>query len=191
MAVCPFCGCKTDELDFITCTVENDEVKICSFCEKQVKKLVADEAPAAAQLRWLESIVSKDVSRDATLYGVVRKLQVKYLPETLSASSSQPSAESVASQPATVKTSAAKTASASEWSSAGTGVSQAQYNELLERIETVENQFKKYKKAQLIKTAVELMAPFILLIIGLIIFFASGLFEDLSGIFNASGLFDM
>jgi hypothetical protein len=74
---------------------------------------------------------------------------------------------------------------------AGAGITAEQYNALVERIEKVEKQFYKYKKTQLIKTAIEIMAPFILLILGLIIFFASGLFEDLSAIFGASGLFDM
>jgi hypothetical protein len=186
MAVCPFCGCKTDELDFIACSIEKTEVKICSFCEKQVKKLVADETPAAAQLRWLESVISKEVEREPSTEGVLKSLSAKYLPEA-----QIPMAEPVAAfnqfeaakKPVAVKPVPPV--------NAGAGITAEQYNALVERIEKVEKQFYKYKKTQLIKTAIEIMAPFILLILGLIIFFASGLFEDLSAIFGASGLFDM
>ena len=38
MSVCPVCGCKTDELDFVLCTIEKNEEMVCSFCEKQIKK---------------------------------------------------------------------------------------------------------------------------------------------------------
>lgn len=182
MAVCPFCGCRTDELDFVACSVENTEVKICSFCEKQVKKIYTDEFPAAAQIRWLESIVSKEVEREPSTEGVLRALSAKYLPEA-----PKPAAEPVAfNQFEAAKKSVAARPVASV--NAGAGITAEQYNALVERIEKVEKQFYKYKKTQLIKTAIELMAPVILLIIGLIIFFSSDLFEDLTSIFDAAGM---
>ena len=82
MAVCPFCGCKTDELDFVLCKVENTEAKVCSFCDKQIKKIDTDENIATAQLRWLESIVSKDIVRDKNITDAINSLKSKYLEET-------------------------------------------------------------------------------------------------------------
>ncbi len=184
MAVCPFCGCRTDELDFVACSVENTEVKICSFCEKQVKKIYADELPAAAQIRWLESIISKEVEREPSTEGVLRALSAKYLPEA-----PKPVAEPVAfNQFEGVKKPVAARPAAPV--NAGAGITAEQYNALVERIEKVEKQFYGYRKMQRIKTAIEIMAPFILVILGLIIFFSSGLFEDLTSIFNASGMLD-
>ena len=57
MSVCPVCGCKTDELDFVLCTIEKNEEMVCSFCEKQIKKLYSDPTPATAQVRWLSSVL--------------------------------------------------------------------------------------------------------------------------------------
>ena len=53
MAVCPLCGCKTDELDFVLCKIEDTEAKVCSFCDKQINKINTDEKQASAQLRWI------------------------------------------------------------------------------------------------------------------------------------------
>jgi hypothetical protein len=55
-----------------------------------------------------------------------------------------------------------------------------QYNNLVARLEKLEKSFNKYRKAQLMKTVMELGIPVILAIIIAIIFFSSGLFDSLS-----------
>ena len=45
MAVCPICGCKTDELDFVEKMIGTVNCKACSFCSRQLN--VFDTNPGA------------------------------------------------------------------------------------------------------------------------------------------------
>lgn len=173
MAVCPLCGCKTDELDFVLCKVENTEAKVCSFCDKQIKKIDADENIATAQLRWLESIVSKDIVRDKNISDAINSLKSKYIVE----SEAQDSPATIGNEFAEIK----KEVSKPQAKTSGTpNISVEQYNNLVKRLEKLEDSFAKYKKAQLVKMIIELGLPVIMVIIILIILLSSGLFDMLS-----------
>ena len=173
MAVCPLCGCKTDELDFVLCKVENTEAKVCSFCDKQIKKIDTDENIATAQLRWLESIVSKDIVRDKNISDAINSLKSKYIVE----SEAQDSPATIGNEFAEIK----KEVSKPQTKISGTpNISVEQYNNLVKRLEKLEDSFAKYKKAQLVKMIIELGLPVIMVIIILIILLSSGLFDMLS-----------
>lgn len=174
MAVCPVCGCKTDELDFVLCKIEDTEVKVCSFCDKQIKKINTDEVTAPAQVRWLESVVSKDIEREPGVREAIDSLKRKYLPE----------AEEKAEAPATIANQVAEIKREINVSPSQAGgsanISVEQYNSLVKRLEKLEGSFNKYKKAQLIKMIIELSVPVIMVFALLIIFFSSGLYDLLS-----------
>ncbi|MBE6748410.1 MAG: hypothetical protein E7557_04175 [Ruminococcaceae bacterium] len=173
MAVCPVCGCKTDELDFVLSKIEDTEVKVCSFCDKQIKKINTDEVTAPAQVRWLESVASKDIPREPQIAKVIDSLKSKYLPE--SEKSEAPAA--IANQFAEIK----REVNIPQSQAGGSAnISVDQYNSLVKRLEKIENSFKKYKKAQLIKMIIELSVPVIMVFVLLIIFFSSGLYDLLS-----------
>ena len=171
MAVCPLCGCKTDELDFVLCKIEGTEAKVCSFCEKQIKKIDTDENIASAQLRWLESIASKDIEREKNITDAINSLKLKYLKE----SEAEEVFATTGNQFAEIKKDLPPAKA-----SGTANISVEQYNNLVKRLEKLEDSFAKYKKAQLVKMVVELGLPIVLAIITAIIFFASGLYDSLS-----------
>ena len=176
MSVCPVCGCKTDELDFVLCTLEKNEEMVCSFCEKQIKKLYSDEVPATAQVRWLSSVVEKDVpSRPQNIAVALNAMQRKFAPTELSGK--QPSSSAIESQFENIKRDVNIPPVAT---SGAPNISVDQYNNLVKRLEALEGSFAKYKKAQLVKMVAELGIPIVLAIVIAIIFFASGLYDSLS-----------
>ena len=174
MSVCPVCGCKTDELDFVLCTIEKNEEMVCSFCEKQIKKFYSDETPATAQVRWLSSVLEKEVpSRPQNISVALNAMKSKFAPETNEAVSTG----AIESQFNSIRRDVNVPANLS---SGTPSISVDQYNNLLKRLEKLEGDFSKYKKGQLIKMVIELGLPVVLVIVLAIIFFASGLYESLS-----------
>mgnify|MGYP003423780061 FL=1 len=174
MSVCPVCGCKTDELDFVLCTIEKNEEMVCSFCEKQIKKLYSDETPSTAQVRWLSSVLEKEVpSRPQNISVALNAMKSKFAPETNEAVSTG----AIESQFNSIRRDVNVP---SNLSSGAPSISVDQYNNLLKRLEKLEGDFSKYKKSQLIKMVIELGLPVVLVIVLAIIFFASGLYESLS-----------
>ncbi len=191
MSICPVCGCKTDELDFKACFIEGKEEKVCSFCENQIKKFNSGEEPALAQLRWLKSVIEKDIpARENDTLKALLSLDKKF-------SNEQPSVP-VQSQnkfsgdtPAKQKNALTDVkADINEFKQVQTlsGDEKKQIEALTKRLEHLEKSFAKYKKTQTIKMIVELMVPVILLIITLIVFFASGLFDTLSSLTDLSNM---
>ena len=174
MSVCPVCGCKTDELDFVLCTIEKNEEMVCSFCEKQIKKLYSDETPSTAQVRWLSSVLEKEVpSRPQNISVALNAMKNKFAPETNEAVSTG----AIESQFNSIRRDVNVP---SNLSSGAPSISVDQYNNLLKRLEKLEGDFSKYKKSQLIKMVIELGLPVVLVIVLAIIFFASCLYESLT-----------
>jgi len=175
MAVCPLCGCKTDELDFVLCKIENTEAKVCSFCDKQIKKIDTDENIASAQLRWLESIASKDIEREKDITDAIDSLKSKYLKENekeeVFAAMENKFAEVRRDLPPVM-------------ANGTVNISPEQFNNLVKRLEKLEDSFAKYKKAQLIKMIIELGVPVVLVIVILIVLLSTGFFDILSNFSN-------
>ena len=178
MSVCPVCGCKTDELDFVLCTIEKNEEMVCSFCEKQIKKLYSDPTPATAQVRWLSSVLEKEVpSRPQNISVALNDMKNKFASEsqeTVSVGAIESQFNSIRRDVNTQQ----------NLSNGSPSISVDQYNNLLKRLEKLEGDFSKYKKSQLIKTVIELGLPVVMAIIIAIVFFASGLYDSLSSIMS-------
>ncbi|MBR2877295.1 MAG: hypothetical protein IKC01_09160 [Clostridia bacterium] len=180
MSVCPVCGCKTDELDFVSCKLENCEEKVCSFCEKQIKKLYLEETPATAQIRWLSSVIAKDIPvREPELTKALLKMQEKFAPEE-SADNAKTAVENF--NPGADFAGFRQDVRAIQQGGNANTATDEQIKSILNRLDKLEASFKKYKRSQLIKMVVELMLPVVMLILILIVFFASGLFDTLTSI---------
>jgi len=173
MAVCPLCGCKTDELDFVLCKIENTEAKVCSFCDKQIKKIDTDENIASAQLRWLESIASKDIEREKDITDAIDSLKSKYLKD----SEKEEVPATMGNQFAEIRNELPPV-----MANGTVNISPEQFNNLVKRLEKLENSFAKYQKAQLIKMIIELGVPVVLVIVILIVLLSTGVFDMLSNL---------
>lgn len=171
MAVCPVCGCKTDELDFVQGKVGSWSGNICSFCEKQIKSIDVDNGLTEAQLRWVNAALSKDVQRDEDLLSALKTL------------TGMPVAAEVTQQyPIVTHYSAPQSTSVK--SVTGSQTNDEVIKQLEKRIEQLEKQLRIMKRSALIKTILEICIPIILGIIILIVFFSSGLFDYLADLYN-------
>lgn len=164
MAVCPVCGCKTDELDFIQGKIGTSEVKMCSFCNKQLGAFDGEGEPSEGQLRWLSSVLSKEVpERDDEISQVLLGLQDKF------------GREETVQEPVQAYNGATPT------SRLRSDYTQA---ELLERVESLERQLKALKRSIRIKSILEVCIPVILGIILILVIVTSDAFESLSQLYN-------
>lgn len=168
MAICPVCGCKTDELDFVKGSVKGVERDICSFCQRQLSGF-GDNSPSNAQVKWLGAVINKEVSRDEELQSVLKELfDENSTGETYVEQISQ----------AAIPTLATKISS-DDFDDKEKVIAQ-----LVKRVEMLEKELVSMKRKQMIKTLVEILLPVILGIVILIVFFSSGLFDTLSGLYD-------
>lgn len=174
MAVCPVCGCKTDELDFVQGKVGSWSGNICSFCEKQLKSIDVDNGLTEAQLRWVNAALSKDVQRDEDLLSELKDM---------AGAVCQSPVTDVVHSPSPAYNSARQSTPMANPASGGQ-VNDEVIRQLQQRIENLEKQLRIMKRSALIKTILEICIPIILGIIILIVFFSSGLFDSLSGLYN-------
>jgi hypothetical protein len=164
MALCPICGCKTDELDFVNDKVAGSETRMCSFCQRQIHAFDEGKEPGDGHIRWLSSVAGKTVpDRSDEVNEYLSELRERY--------GAEESSESVVA-PKSVSTERRVTATDSS------------YAELLERIEALEYEMVTYKRKARIKTIIEICVPIILGIILLLIFLSSDLFDSLSQLYN-------
>lgn len=174
MAVCPICGCKTDELDFVERKIKDADCKVCSFCNRQLKVFDADDEPTEAQLRWLVAVIGKEVpERAENILTALKDIRSRYA-ETEIQQTAAPAKQSI---------------NVVQQGSAKKGVSEGDLiAELQNRITALENELKAMKRKQMIKTIVELGAPFVLLILLIIVFLSSGLLDNIKTILDMAGV---
>ena len=174
MAVCPICGCKTDELDFVERKMSDADCKVCSFCNRQLNVFDTVDEPTEAQLRWLVAVIGKDVPERAdTILAALKSIRSRY-------------AENEIIQPA-VPTQQKKNV-VQHGSAKRTDVDDDLIIELKNRITALENEIRTMKRKQMIKTIVELGAPFVLLILLVIVFLSSGIMDNIRAIFDMAGI---
>lgn len=183
MGVCPVCGCKTDELDFVAYSIGGSEEKVCSFCEKQLKAFDSG-AVTKAHLRWLEAVCEKQVpERSGEIVKYLDEIKEKNIrPEEAAVKSSQPAPVQPENRQ---KTSAApvqqyafpEDAAAAQTAAPGTA-------ELEARIAALEKKVDRMKKTQLIRNALEIILPIMLFLLIILVFFASGTYEKLKELFS-------
>ena len=174
MAVCPICGCKTDELDFVERKMSDADCKVCSFCNRQLNVFDTVDEPTEAQLRWLVAVIGKDVPERAdTILAALKSIRSRYAENEIV----QP-AVSIQQKKNVVQQGSAKR----------TDVDDDLIIELKNRITALENEIRTMKRKQMIKTIVELGAPFVLLILLVIVFLSSGIMDNIRAIFDMAGI---
>lgn len=176
MSICPVCGCRTEELDFVDAAINGTACRTCSFCEKQLKNFGADAQPTEAQLRWLDAVINKEVpERSAELVSALGELKSHF------------TAAPVQSVP---QTAPQKPVYNGGFAPAQSRAAQPQGNEderitvLEKRINFLENELKRMKRTAMIKSILEITIPIILGIIILIIFFSSGFFDWFTSLYG-------
>ena len=182
MSVCPVCGCKTDELDFSEYKLGENTVKICSFCGKQLGNIETKEV-GEPQLRWLDAVIAKDVpDRSAEILQSLETIRSRF-PMNSDAPANE-SNQQFNRQPQ--KTNLQKNAVSQNGGMSQSARSNPQTNydvaSLEARVKKLEAELARMKKAQFIKTVLEIVIPIILFLLILIIFFSSGLYDGLKGI---------
>lgn len=177
MAVCPICGCKTEELDFVERKIIDTNCKVCSFCNRQLNVFDATEEPTEAQIRWLDAVISKDVpDRDEAVLNSVKAIRSRFPEKEVQQAALSQQKITVVQQGASAKK------------------EKADYdaddviNELQSRITALENELRAMKRKQMIKTIIELGAPFALLILLIIVVISSGIIDDFKAIFDMAGI---
>ena len=181
MSVCPVCGCKTDELDFSEYKLGENTVKICSFCGKQLGNIETKEV-GEPQLRWLDAVIAKDVpDRSAEILQSLQDIRSRF-----PMNSDAPANESHQQFAQPQKMNLQKTAVSQNGGMSQPARSNPQTNydvaSLEARVKKLEAELARMKKAQFIKTVLEIVIPIILFLLILIIFFSSGLYDGLKGI---------
>ncbi len=177
MAVCPICGCKTEELDFVSRKITDTDCRVCSFCNRQLNVFDSAEEPTEAQLRWLDAVIVKDVSeREKTVLSALKAIRSRFPEKEIvqSATPAQPRINVV--QQGSVK------------KSDGSCTEDDVINDLQKRITALENEIRTMKRKQMIKTIIELGAPFALLLLLIIIIISSGIIDDIKAIFDMAGI---
>ena len=176
MAVCPVCGCKTDALDFVEGKIGALDVSVCSFCQRQLKTLNANNA-GEAQLNWIKAVLTKDVpERAAEISAALEELYEKN-------GGTPVSAEPPQAEPYSTPVNAP--AQAKPKSTVAVNGEQVDVAQLLARVEKLEKQLNAMKRSMLFKTICEIALPIILGIIILIIFFSSDFYGELSYMFES------
>ncbi len=176
MAVCPICGCKTDELDFVKASVNGVEKDVCSFCDRQLKTFSAEEVNPSA-IRWLSAVLAKDVERDDDTRNALNTLYEKCVETKADVPKPKTAERTTPQNQPSVKISAA------DFDDKDKVIAQ-----LVKRVEKLEKDLVQMKRKQMIKTIVELGVPFVLLILLVIIFLSSGFLDNIAAIFDMAGI---
>ncbi len=178
MSICPVCGCRTDELDFVDASINGTQCRTCSFCEKQLKNFGTEAAPTEAQLRWLDAVINKEVpERSGDVADALGAIKARFFAPAAPTAQGAPAVQPM---PAYNGGFAPPQAKATQ-----TAGSESERITVLEkRITFLENELKRMKRTVMIKSILEITIPIILGIIILIIFFSSGLFDSLTSLYN-------
>ncbi len=178
MAVCPICGCKTEELDFVKREINETDCRVCSFCNRQLNAFDSADEPTEAQLRWLSAVITKDVpDREDVVLSSLKDIRSRY-------------SENETEQPAVPTQHNVKVVQQGGF----VNKAKADYDtddkitELQSRITALENEIRFMKRKQMIKTIVELGAPVVLLILLVIIVMSSGVIDNIKAIFDMAGI---
>ncbi len=178
MAVCQFCGCKTDELDFVDVRIGGLDKKACSFCRRQLKNFDGDNI-SDAQIKWLLAVINKAVpDREEDVLDALKEL----LEKNGGASEATAPQEPYAAEVKHYKAQSSKAQVTSD-----DGDKDRLIAELTTRVDKLEKTIIMMKRTQLIKLVCEIAIPVILGIIILIIFFSSGFYNTLSGLYSSFG----
>ena len=174
MAVCQFCGCKTDELDFVAVRIGGLDKKACSFCGRQLKNFDGDNI-SDAQIKWLLAVINKAVpDREEDVLDALKEL----LEKNGGASEATAPQEAYAAEVKHYKAQSKSNFGADD------GDKDKLIAELNARVDKLEKTIIAMKRSQLIKLICEISIPVILGIIFLIVLFSSGFYDRLAELMN-------
>lgn len=178
MAVCPICGCKTDELDFVERKICEADSKVCSFCNRQLNVFDTVQEPTEAQIRWLDAVIGKEVAeREDSVFKALKTLRGRF-PEKEAQQTAAPVQQNVK----VVQQGGSAKKAKMDYDA------DDKIMELQSRITALENELRTMKRKQMIKTIVELGAPVVLLILLIIIVMSSGIIDNFKAIFDMAGI---
>ena len=175
MAICPVCGCKTDELDFVERNLQDKSFKVCSFCDRQLKAFDSDIEPTEAQIRWLDAVLSKEVAeRGDKLVEILKMIRGRF-------------PEKQVEQPVVTQQKNVSFPKASSRKTDDIEDENQIIKDLQKRIAALETEIRMMKRKQMIKTAIELGVPVIMFILLIIIVMSSGIIDNFKAILDMGG----
>lgn len=175
MAICPVCGCKTEELDFVERKLQDENFRVCSFCDRQLKVFDSDAEPTDAQIRWLDAVLSKEVAeRDNNLIAILKKIRGRF-------------PEKQVEQPVIVQQKNVVVQKANSGKSDDFEDENQIIKDLQKRITALEAEIRMMKRKQMIKTAIELGVPVVMFIALIIIIMSSGIIDNFKAILDMGG----
>ncbi len=161
MAICQFCGCKTEELDFVKSSINGLETDACSFCHRQLSAFSSGTV-SDAHIKWLKTIAGKEVlNREKDVTEEITRLLEKH-------------GEIVdVPAPSELKTNEPFSSVENKQENNPMVVNHV-INDLMKRVEDLELQLSVLKIKQIRRTIVEIFASIIIAIVILLVFAKSG-----------------
>lgn len=175
MAICPVCGCKTEELDIVERRLQEADFNVCLFCDRQLKVFESDVEPTEAQIRWLDAVISKDVvERGKDLSVILKNIRGRF-------------PENKVEQPAITQSPNVSYQKINSRKNESLEDENQIIKDLHKRISALETEIRMMKRKQMIKTAIELGVPVIMFILLIIIVLSSGILDNFKAILDMAG----
>lgn len=148
---CALCGCKTDSLDLTEYTFENKtKAMLCGYCRRQLDSFDKNPQSSAA---WAQTLLQANAAgaQTAAQAAVCAMLCTRKIPQ-------QSPADIPAQQPLEAED---------------------DLEQLKKRLSALETDYKRFKRRYMILKIAGAVAPIVLVVLMLIILFASGAFQNL------------
>lgn len=152
---CEICGCITEEEMLRSYTLSGKQMKICSFCKKQLDAIDRDPQANAQQALNLLNMDTQGKRSAET-----QRLLSEHF-ESLEITGEKQSAESAPSQPL-----------------------EKEVRELKQRIDSLESELNGFRRRYVITKILEIVIPIAFIVLMLIILVASGALKNLFGYYN-------
>ncbi len=151
---CAICGNRTEDMDLATVEFEGVSVKACPYCRKQLSQFLQDPARNAA---WLSGVLRVDEKHTRTPEATAALTRLAYQNDI-----ARPAPASAETPPAKPAVTATKNAEPLE-----------------ERVDKLEKQLKSLKRRLLISKILEIVVPFVLVLVLLVILLRSGALQSI------------
>lgn len=151
---CAICGNRTEDMDLATVEIEGVSVKACPYCRKQLSQFLQDPARNAA---WLSGVLRVDEKHTRTPEATAALTRLAYQNDI-----PRPAPANAETPPAKPAVTATKNAEPLE-----------------ERVDKLEKQLKSLKRRLLISKILEIVVPFVLVLVLLVILLRSGALQSI------------
>lgn len=151
---CAICGNRTEDMDLATVEFEGVSVKACPYCRKQLSQFLQDPARNAA---WLSGVLRVYEKHTRTPEATAALTRLAYQNDI-----ARPAPANAETPPAKPAVTATKNAEPLE-----------------ERVDKLEKQLKSLKRRLLISKILEIVVPFVLVLVLLVILLRSGALQSI------------